>query len=211
MSAAAGLIGPGEIFTLFFVTLGPLKVLGPFAARTHDLEPAAARGIALRVFVLSLVALFAGGWIGRALAANWEISRAALLITAGVIFFLVALRVVLEQYEAPHAHQPEPLPAQPVAAALQLTYPTVVTPYGVAALVILLASHRDVVRTEIIFGALFGVMLLNLLAMLCARRVVHGVVALGLRLLGAVLGVMQVALAVQIILFALRELELIRG
>src|SRR5262245_15341687 len=205
------MIGPGEIFTLFFVTLGPLKVLGPFAARTRDLEPAAVRGIALRVFVLSLVVLVGGGWIGRALAANWEVSRPALLIAAGVIFFLVALRVVLEQYEAPRPQQPEPLPAQPVAAALQLTYPTIVTPYGVAALVILLASHQDAERMTIIFAALFGVMLLNLLAMLYARVVVHGVVALGLRLLGAVLGVMQVALAIQMILFAFMELGLIRG
>jgi hypothetical protein len=28
------MIGPAEIFTIFFVTLGPLKLLGPFAQRT---------------------------------------------------------------------------------------------------------------------------------------------------------------------------------
>jgi hypothetical protein len=27
------MIGPAEIFTIFFVTLGPLKLLGPFADR----------------------------------------------------------------------------------------------------------------------------------------------------------------------------------
>ena len=55
------MIGPGEIFTLFFVTLGPLKVLGPFAQRTHALDIAAAHGIAWRAFVLSVAAVAIGG------------------------------------------------------------------------------------------------------------------------------------------------------
>ena len=58
------MIGPGEIFTLFFVTLGPEKVIGPFAQQTRALEPAALRGIALRVFVLSLFAVGVGGLSG---------------------------------------------------------------------------------------------------------------------------------------------------
>jgi hypothetical protein len=32
------MIGPAAIFTLFFVTLGPLKILGPFAQRTHKIN-----------------------------------------------------------------------------------------------------------------------------------------------------------------------------
>jgi multiple antibiotic resistance protein len=205
------LIGPGEIFTLFFITLGPLKVLGPFAQQTASLEPAAMRGIALRVFVISVVALGIGGWAGRALAINWKVSIPALLIAAAVIFFLVALSLVLEQYEPPHAHAAPPLPAKPLAAAMQLTFPTVVTPYGIAALIVLLAATQDMVREGMIFGIAFGVMVLNLLAMLFARTIMRGPMLLGMRLLGAVLGVLQVALAVQIFLGALQRLGVIAG
>ena len=134
------MIGPGEVFTLFFVTLGPLKVLGPFAMQTRGLEPAALRGLALRVFVLSLAALAVGGLIGRHLVHSWHVSSTALLFATGVIFFIVALRVVLEQYEPPHEGAPPPLPAKPMAAALKLVSPTIVTPYGVAALIVLLAA-----------------------------------------------------------------------
>jgi multiple antibiotic resistance protein len=56
---------------------------------------------------------------------------------------------------------------------------------------------------------LFGVMVLNLLAMLFAHAVMHGMVLLGMRLLGAVLGVLQVAVAVQIVLLALKKLNLL--
>ena len=203
------MIGPGEIFTLFFVTLGPLKILGPFASQTRGLEPVALRGLALRVFVLSLAALAMGGLIGRHLVHAWHVSTPALLIATGIIFFLVALRVVLEQYEPPHDAAPPPLPAKPLAAALRLTSPTVVTPYGVAALIVLLAATGDAVREEMIWGILLGVMVLNLLAMLFAHVVMQGAVLLALRLLGAVLAVMQVALAVQIVLQAFGDLGVV--
>ena len=203
------MIGPGEIFTLFFVTLGPLKILGPFALQTRGLEPAALRGLALRVFVLSLAALALGGLIGRSLVHKWHISMPALLIATGIIFFLVALRVVLEQYEPPHNAAPPSLPAPPLEAALKLTFPTVVTPYGVAALIALLAATGDMVREEMIWGILFAVMVLNLLAMLFARAIVQGALLLALRLLGAVLGVMQVALAMQIMLQGLESLGIV--
>lgn len=200
------MFGPGEIFTLFFVTLGPLKVIGPFAQQTHGLAPAVVRGIALRAFGLSLFAVALGGLLGRALVLNWQISMPALLISTGVIFFLVALQVVLEQYEPPKEAVASSLPSEPMAAALKDTFPTVVTPYGIATLIALLAATFQSTPTPMIWGILFGVMVLNLLAMLFAHAVMHGVFVLAMRLLGAVLGVLQVALAVQIVLLALQKL-----
>jgi len=38
---------------------------------------------------------------------------------------------------------PQPLPSAPVAAALRLTFPLVVSPYGIAALIALLAATDD--------------------------------------------------------------------
>lgn len=45
------MIGPAEIFTIFFVTLGPLKILGPFAQRTRGLDDATMRKVALWAFL----------------------------------------------------------------------------------------------------------------------------------------------------------------
>ena len=202
------MIGPGEIFTLFFVMLGPLKVLGPFAQQTHGLELSAARAIAWRAFVLSLATVAIGGWGGAVLAVKWHISIPTMLIATGIVFFLVALRVVLEPYTPSTVERP-PLPAQPVAAALSLTFPALVTPYGVAALITLLVANEGFARREVIWGMLLVVMILNLLAMLYARSIMHGWPTLVLRLLGAVLGVLQVALAVQIVLRGLRQASLL--
>lgn len=203
------MVGAGEVFTLFFVTLGPLKILGPFAAQTRGLEASALRGIAFRVFAISLLALALGGWLGQTLAVKWNVSIPALTITAGIIFFLIALRLVLEQYQPQHEAPPAPLPEKLLTAALQVTFPTVVTPYGIAALIALLAAASNMVRHETIWAILVAVMVLNLLAMLAARAVMHGLVVLGMRVLGAVLGVLQVALAVQIILRGLHDIGVV--
>jgi len=202
------MLDAGQIFTLLFVTMGPLKLLGPFAQRTRDLDVAALRGVAVRVFVLAVIAVLVGGFLGRSLLVSWKISIPALTITTGIIFFLVALKLVMEQYD-PHAEGAAPLPQAPMAAALQLTFPAVVTPYGIAALIALLASTADTLRVELIFGLLLGVMVLNLLAMLFARHIMHGVGLLVLQLLGAVLGVLQVAMAVQFVLHGLKGLGVV--
>ena len=93
-----------------------------------------------------------------------------------------------------------------MAAALRLAFPTVVTPYGIAAVIALLVNSPDAARTASILAILIGVMVLNLLAMLYVRRIMGGVTVMALQIFGAVLGVLQVALAVQMILRGLHEL-----
>ena len=202
---ATALIGFGAIFTLFFITLGPLKILGPFARLTRDTDEATMRKIAVRAFVLAVIAVVVGGLAGRVLLNYWGISSSAMLLSGGIIFALVGLSVVLEQYQPVHP-APSPLPAVPMAAAMRITFPTVVTPYGIAALIVVLANSRDAERTGAILALLLAVMVLNLLTMLYGRRIMGGVTVMVLQVIGAVLGVLQIAIAIDMILRALREL-----
>ncbi|MDM0104577.1 MarC family protein [Variovorax sp. J22R24] len=198
-------LGVGSVFTLMFVMLGPLKVIGPFAKLTHELDDIERRKIAMRTFVIALIAVIAGALVGRALLQSWSISPPALLLAGGAIFFVVGMRLVLEQY-APASTPPPHLPGSPMAAAMRIAFPTVVTPYGTASVIVLLAHTTSVERALTIFAIVVGVMVLNLLAMLFARRILGGATAIVLEILGAVLGVLQVALAVTIILYALHNL-----
>jgi multiple antibiotic resistance protein len=205
------MVGPAEIFTIFFVTLGPLKILGPFAQRTHGLDDAMARKVAMWAFIIATIAAVAGSLIGRAILEKWHVSIGAMAIAAGIIFFLVALRQLLEQYEPAHVTESAPLPASPTAAAMRLLFPVVLTPYGIATVIILLAASTEAQRTEVILALLVGVMILNLVAMLFARRILVGFTMVVLQVLGAVLGVLQVALAIQFVLKGLELLGLIGG
>ncbi len=173
---ATALIGYGAIFTLFFITLGPLKIVGPFAQLTKETDEATMRKIAVRAFVLAVIAVVAGGFAGRVLLETWGISSSAMLLSGGIIFALVGLSLVLEQYQPAHP-APPPLPGEPMAAALRITFPTVVTPYGIAALIVVLTNSREVGRTGAILAILLAVMVLNLLTMLYTRRIMGGVTA----------------------------------
>ncbi|HZF28991.1 MAG TPA: MarC family protein [Gammaproteobacteria bacterium] len=202
------MFGAGQIFTMMFVMLGPLKLLGPFAAQTRELEDAQIRRIALTVFAIALAAAVGGCFVGRQLLTAWAVSTPALVLAAAIVLFLVALRIVLEQYQ-PARPPAEPLPPEAAAAAMRLVFPLVLTPYGIATLIALIASSETARETWLIFAMLTGVMLLNLGAMLLARKVMHGTLLLVLYVLGAVLGVLQVALAVQMIVRQLAILGLI--
>ena len=205
------MLGPAEIFTIFFITIGPLKILGPFVQRTHGLDDATVRQIAVRAFLIATISAIAGGFLGAALLANWRISIGAMVIAGGLVFLLVGLRQLLEQYDPPHvpdANTP-PLPASPTAAALKLLFPIVLTPFGIAAVIVLLALRTEGGRTEIIVGMVFLVMLLNLVTMLFARKIMVGATIVILQILGAVLGILQAGLAVQIILRGLRDLKIL--
>jgi small neutral amino acid transporter SnatA (MarC family) len=206
-------LGPGEIFTIFFITIGPLKLIGPFVQRTHGLDDATVRQIAVRAFLTATISAIAGGFLGAMLLSNWHISIGAMVITAGLVFLLVGLRQILEQYEPPHAPDANipALPASPTAAALKLLFPMVLTPFGIAAVIVLLALSTEGGRTELIVGMVVAVMLLNLITMLFARKILVGVTMVILQILGAVLGILQAGLAVQIILRGLHELKIISG
>jgi multiple antibiotic resistance protein len=203
-------IGIGAIFTLFVVTLGPVKILGPFSQLTHELDEATLRQVAWRTFFVSLATVILGGYLGLLLLHNWHIAASALELAGGLIFFLVGMRLVLAQYEPP-ASPPPALPPSPTAAALRLAFPTVVTPYGIATIIVLLANSSGTGRTLTILGVLTLVMVLNLLFMLYTRALVGSVTLMVLRIFGAVLGVLQVALAVEMILRSLSDLGVLRA
>src|SRR5262245_56377939 len=92
------LLGLGTVFILLFITLGPIKVLGPFMQLTHDVDEARTRQIAVRAFALGVIAAVVGGFVGMFLVENWKISQPALTLAGGIIFLLVGLNLVLEQY-----------------------------------------------------------------------------------------------------------------
>jgi multiple antibiotic resistance protein len=204
-SEAIAVMELSAVFTLLFVMLGPIKILGPFAQLTRQADEKVTRQIAVRAFAIAVIAVVAGGFIGRALVFKWGVSIPALLLAGAIVFFLVGLRLVLEQYE-PSTAAPAPLPAAPMAAAMRIAFPTVVTPYGVAAVIVLLASTQDSTRIAGIVGITIAIMALNLLAMLYARSILRGPAVIALSILGAVLGVLQVGLAVELALRALRAL-----
>ena len=199
-------LGLSKIFTFFFLTLGPKAVIAPFARSTATLDPSARRNGALATTGISLASIVIAATIGVRVLTNWGISTGALLIAAGLILFLVALDSIREQYEA--GDKPVATPdgdASIRRLASRLAFPYVVSPYGVAVVILVLTSRPGFVPITPIFAMLGGIMLLNLLAMLGANRIASSpYIAPAFAVVGAVLGVLQAALGIQAILVGVR-------
>jgi len=200
-----------QVFVFFFLMLGPIKIVGPFARITKALDDAARRQLATRAFLISSATTVIAAIIGHSVLQNWHVSLGALLLAGGVVLFLVALTQVLQQYATP---SPEALAAADGsghADAARIAFPTVVTPYGIAVVIIILATSPNLVYAGAVIAILLAVMALNLLAMLYARQILRTVGIMPLQVLGAVLSVLQVALGVQMILWSLAMLGIFAG
>jgi multiple antibiotic resistance protein len=210
-------VGPyswGKVFTYLFLTLGPFKVIAPFATMTHGRDTAFKRELAFRGTIVAAVGSLAAATIGASTLRRWGVSVGAVQLTAGIILFLVALKAVMHQYEPPAAPSaaagsgatPALLPASKLAI-VPLAFPTIVTPWGVAVLIILMTLGGGHVVE--IFAIAAAVLVLDFLAMLGAEWILKTEsVATALAIVGMVLGVLQVALGVQAMATALPMLGL---
>jgi len=198
----AYLLGAVEIFTFFFIMLGPLRLLGPFSQVTKSLSDQEIHDIAWRAGVLSAAALIACGLVGEALLIKWNIPIPILALTSGLIFFYIAFYMIVAPKQAAVCDT-----ATVKITGLGTALSMIITPYGAAILIGLLAlSEGDTQREMQIFGILLAVLFLNFLAMFFIRQIMHKVVMMILQLLGVVLGVLQAALALNLIYNSLKIL-----
>lgn len=205
----------GKAFNVLFLTMGPFNVIAAFAALTRGRDWAFTRRLALEGIVLAAFAALISVTVGVSVLSNWNISLAALRVTAGVILFLIALRTVLAQMPGAPAPTPPKLPdaagpSRLSLAASPLAFPTIITPYGIAVLVLLAALTSESAQAkQQLIGLTAVVLVLDFIAMLSAQRILRTpYVALILGIIGAVIGVLQIALGVQVMADGLRLLGL---
>ena len=200
----------GKIFTFVFMTLGPLKIIGPFVEMTRGQDKVFKRKLALRSSIIAAIAMIVAATAGSKTLIAWGISIGSLSLAAGIILFLVALTPVLAQYKPKEAGSLTPEPDNTTRSVSSLAFsplafPTIVTPYGIALLILLVTLRSD--HLPEIIGIMAVILVLNLLAMLFGEYMLKSsLVAALLGIIGTVIGVLQVALGVQVVLDALRQL-----
>ena len=194
-----------QIFTLLFLMLGPFKLIGPFARATRGADRGLVRHIAFRAAGFSILALLLAALLGETVIQRYGIPLPILMLAGGIIFFLVALRTVLEQFTPSSPADTAGSPPTLDVAISPVAFPGIVTPYGIAALILLVSLSTDTAQRLAIGSVLLAIMLVNLVAMLLARRIISSA-GVFLQILGVVLAIIQVALGLNIIYNALRNL-----
>jgi len=203
-------VTPGQIWTFFFLLLGPIKIIAPFVGLTRGADADFVRRLALRSAAFAAAVLFVAALVGVRMVDNFNMQPAVLTLAGGIIVFLVALRALLDQISGT-APAPTAMGAQGPAlqsAFSPLAFPVIVTPAGIAAVIVFMALAPDWNSKLVIIALLVLVLALDLCAMLFARVILRWV-AMPLQVFGAVLGIIQLALGLHIILTALHNLAVI--
>ena len=186
-----------NLFIVFFVTLGPLKIIPSFVQLTQKAGPSLRQQIAFRSAALATVVILLVAIIGQNMVRVWQIRLPALLIAGGILLFLVALNLVMSQYHPPPPLEETFSPSLDLVVT-PLTFPTILPPFGIAtALVLMLVSQEIGFNSPIVLGVLVLVMLLNLVCMLAARPILAFLRPVTLRIFSFVLGVLQLALGIE--------------
>lgn len=203
-------------FTIFFLTLGPVKTIPAFALIAADLDKPASRRLALRGFLIASLIVFATALVFQGTMVSWRVSLPAMQIAGGILLFVSASKNVSSgpggaAGRADGAAAVKPTDAQVNARALApLAVPSIVTPFGLVAILVFTGSAEQDQSIRLgIYGLLALMMVLNLVGMWFAKALIRTITVTPFLIIGWVFSVLQAGLAVQAVVSALRVLRVI--
>ncbi len=199
------MITPTFIFTIFMLTLGPIKTVPAFFALTRDETPAASAVLALKGATAATAISLIIALVMTGVAASWRVSSDDLRLAGGVLLFAAARQMIGESGRA--APPPAVAGLRNASAVTPLAIPIIVTPWGALAILFFAdLAYGDLKMMTAVLGILTLVMALNLVGMLLARQIIACVGMITFRVLGWIFAVLQAGFAVDAIVTSLRHL-----
>lgn len=199
------------IFTIFFMLLGPIKLIPTFATLTRGTDLPFKRSVAIGGSVIASVLCVFVALVGTSLMSKYHISIDVLRLSTGLVLLLSALLVVFQKAQPilPVSGTPSPLQI----ASSPVAVPMIVPPAGIAFILVcmvLAPQHPGMMQAVAI--CLTIIMTLNFLVMFFIDRIIKTPgLGLVLTVLGSVLVFVQICLAVQTIVNGLQGLGVFKG
>ena len=189
---------------ILFMTIGPIKIIPVFVRITQNTSKKVRIKLAIRSFFLSTSAIFAVALSSQNILNKYNISLSALIGAAGIVLFLISIKMLLAQYDT-NENNPITTLENPLTALVSpLTFPTILTPQGIALVMISMTiAQRLDNNVDKILGLIMVVMILNLVCMLYARQILNFLKPTLLQVLSLILNIIQLALAISFIFSAI--------
>lgn len=189
----------GKLFPLMFNMMGPIGLIPAFAALTARMDEPTRRAVARRAALMGLIALIVAVFLGAVMLDAWSISKGSLMLAGGVIVTLTAL-LPIASVGGGHGGSSDSSSQSPMQLAVTpLAFPTMVTPKAIAVLIIFVAFFPTTEGKIAVASVAALMMLLNLVGMRYAHAFMEKIGMIPLLVLGAVFGVLQVALGIEMI------------
>src|SRR5277367_1477944 len=105
------MITPLFIFTVFMLTLGPIRTVPAFFAITQNQAPDSARALALQATMVATAVSIVIAVVMTGIAASWRVSPDDLRIAGGILLF-AASREMIGHFGRPESPPQSPTPSQ---------------------------------------------------------------------------------------------------
>ena len=138
------MITPAFIFTIFMLTLGPIKTVPAFFSMTQNLTPSAARALALKGTTAAIAISLLIALVMTGVAASWRVSRDDLRIAGGILLFAASCEMI-GQFSRSASSPPSAAAPATRPAITPLATPIIVTPWGVTA-ILFVADLRTTIQ-----------------------------------------------------------------
>lgn len=205
MTAEPQAVPLAMLASLLFTLMGPIAIIPGFAALTTGAPRGQVVRIALVAGGVASVAIAIAVLVGAGALAGAGTSRPALIIAAGLILLLTALSNILGfgKPSAPESGKPGPVPL--AAGVSPIAIPGIVTPVGVCVLIIFVSYFPTLEHKLQVLAVALAIVALDVLALLMAQAFMRVVGLLPLIILGAIFGVLQAAMGIEMTLSGLSK------
>jgi len=195
-----------KMFVLLFMMTGPLRVVPMFAGLTRGFDPVVRNRLALRGVMYAAVAVLLAVFVGHIILKSWGATPQALAAATWLLLLLTALQALVGWPATPSPVKD--VESNPDRLALSpLAFPTIVPPFAVGVLILFAAHFPDLESQLKMVGLAFGILAADLIGMRYAQQILRVIGMSTLQILGAIFGVLQLALALQMILWAVQSLR----
>jgi multiple antibiotic resistance protein len=191
-----------EVALVMFVGMGPVKVLVYYLASIHDATPAIARRVAARAVATATLTALGLLVVGALLMRLLHFSGPALIVAGGVVLLGYGLQMVLHPSRGPSG--PPPSEATLMRRAIYpMGVPLILNPAGIAAATIFSAEAVDIGYLGVIAAIVLAMGVLDLVVLVLVRPFGPRLPAEATFVLEALLGVLLVAVAVELMVLGL--------
>jgi small neutral amino acid transporter SnatA (MarC family) len=192
-----------EIALVLFIGMGPIKVLVFYLDGVRDATPALGREVAVRavgVATITALGLVLAGWLLMRLL---HFSSAALVVAGGIVLLAYGLQMVLATTPG------GPMTAPPTRdnllrmAVYPMAVPLILNPAGVAATTIFSAEAASFGDIGVVVLFVLAIAVLDVLVLFAARPLSPHLKPEATQVLEKLLGVLLVAVAVELLVIGL--------
>ena len=189
-----------------FVVIDPPGCAPIFAGLTSGADDAHRKSSAIRAVFVAAIILVLFALFGKALLGGLGISLYSFRIAGGIMLFLIALDMVFEKRTERREDRAEKVKASeaPDISIFPMAMPMIAGPGSIASVMLLMSHAEDYREQLVVFAALGVILLLTLAALMAAGPLMRIVGAKIEAVISRLLGVLLAALATQFVIDGIR-------